>query len=58
MPEDVRAALERFHAFLAKHSAEGALDAETGFTVDDGMMLANEVELALSRMHPTDSPPI
>ncbi|BBD01828.1 hypothetical protein [Sphingobium sp. YG1] len=58
MPEEVRAALERFHAFLNKHSGEGALDAETGFTVDDGMMLANEVEVALSRMRPADGQPI
>lgn len=57
MPDDIREALERFHAFLAKHSGEGVLDADSGFTVDDGMLLAGEVEGALARMHPTDGPP-
>lgn len=56
MPDDIREALERFHAFLAKH--EGVLDADSGFTVDDGMLLAGEVEGALARMHPTDGPPV
>ncbi len=58
MPDDIRAALERFHAFLATHSGEGMIDGESGFTVDDGLLLAGEVEGALSRMHQLDEPPI
>lgn len=56
IPDDIRAALERFHAFLATRSGEGMIDGESGFTVDDGLLLAGEVEGALSRMHQLDEP--
>ena len=46
MPDDVRAALERFQQFLGKHSGSDVIDADSGFTVADGQLIAGEVEMA------------
>lgn len=45
MPDDVRAALERFQQFLGKHSGGDVIDADSGFTVADGQLLAGEIEM-------------
>lgn len=55
MPDDVRAALERFQNFLGRH-AEQVIDEESGFSWADGMMLAGEVEMSTAHLRPDDQP--
>lgn len=50
MPEDVNEALERFRIFLDCFSLDAIIDEESGFTVNDGHLLAGEIEmLAIER---------
>jgi hypothetical protein len=52
MPDDVRQALERFQRFVERFPPGGVIDADSGFSVADGMLLAGEVELHSG--HPVD----
>ncbi|WP_157134611.1 hypothetical protein [Sphingomonas sp. PAMC 26605] len=45
MPDDVNAALERFQNFLG-HCPDELVDAASGFTKSDGMLLVGEVGLS------------
>lgn len=56
MPEDVSAALERFERFLGRFAAGATIDAESGFTVADGMLLVGEVELSHAHSEPDEDP--
>jgi len=56
MPEDVKAALDRFQDFLGQHSGEDVIDPQSGFTVADGMLLAGEIELGATRSEPSENP--
>lgn len=49
MPDDVSQALERFQTFLGRFPAGGTIDADSGFTVGDGMLIVGKVELAASQ---------
>lgn len=51
MPDDVRAALERFQLFLGKHGGE-VIDEESGFTAADGQLIAGEVEMSRAYSEP------
>ncbi len=55
MPEDVRAALERFQNFLGKFSG-GIIDQESGFTVADGTMIVGEIEMSSAHSEPDENP--
>ena len=55
MTDDVRAAIERFQTFL--DNAQGDLiDAASGFTVGDGMLLVGEVESSQAHREPDEDP--
>lgn len=54
MPDDVKAALERFQNFLGTHDGD-VIDEGSGFTVADGMLLAGEIELGATRSEPEEN---
>lgn len=56
MPEDVRAALERFQTFIEQFPGGNIIDATSGFTVSDGMLLVGEVEMSASHSHRDEDP--
>ncbi len=56
MPEDVRAALERFQQFIGKFGMTSVIDAESGFTVGDAMLLVGEVEMTGHHDRSDDNP--
>lgn len=58
MPEDVRAALERFQQFIAGFEAGTEIDGKSGFTTADAMLLVGEVEMAASQHRVEDENPI
>lgn len=49
MPEDVRAALERFQTFAGSFKSGAVIDEASGFTAADAQLLAGEIELAAHR---------
>ena len=55
MPEDVRAALERFQNFLGKFPG-GVIDQESGFTMEDGTMIVGEIEMSSAHSEPDENP--
>ncbi|MFX4083641.1 hypothetical protein ACKU27_00905 [Sphingobium yanoikuyae] len=55
MPDDVRAALNRFQNFLGRY-AEQVIDEESGFSWADGMMLVGEVEMSTAHLPPDEQP--
>lgn len=58
MPEDVRAALERFQQFVGGFEAGAEIDARSGFTTGDAMLLIGEVEMAAAQHRSDDESPI
>jgi hypothetical protein len=56
MPQDVRAALERFQQFIGRFGMSGVVDEESGFTVGDAMLLIGEVEMAGHPDAPEENP--
>ena len=56
MPEDVNAALERFQTFLERFPDGGLIDADSGFTVSDGMLLVGEIQMLGHRSEPDEYP--
>lgn len=57
MPEDVRAALERFQQFVGSFEAGAEIDGKSGFTTADAMLLIGEVELAARQHRVEDEDP-
>lgn len=55
MPDDVRAALERFQNFLGRFG-EQVIDEESGFSWADGMLLVGEVEISTAHQRPDEQP--
>jgi len=51
MPEDVNEALERFRIFLDRFSLDATIDEESGFTANDGNLLAGEIEMLAIERH-------
>lgn len=58
MPEDVRAALERFQQFVGGFEAGTEIDSKSGFTTADAMLLIGEVEMAAAQHRSEDESPI
>ncbi|WP_199743125.1 hypothetical protein [Sphingomonas ginsenosidivorax] len=56
MPEDVRAALERFQTFLGRFPGGDTIDADSGFTVSDGILLVGEIEMSMAHSDPDEDP--
>jgi hypothetical protein len=56
MPEDVRAALERFQTFIERFPGGDVVDAASGFTVADGMLLVGEIEMSRAHAEPDEDP--
>jgi hypothetical protein len=55
MPKDVEAALERFQSFLDRFQG-GVVDAESGFTAADGMLLVGEIQMSDAHREPDEDP--
>ncbi|MEC3948380.1 hypothetical protein [Sphingobium sp. HWE2-09] len=58
MPDDVPAALERFQRFIGSFSSDAMIDADSGFTAADGILLAGEIEMAAHQPQADDESPI
>jgi hypothetical protein len=56
MPDDVRAALDRFQQFLGRYAGDDVIDQESGFTAADGQLLAGEVEMSSAHSEPDENP--
>ena len=56
MPDDVRAALERFQQFIGRYAGGEVIDEESGFTAADGNLLAGEVEMSGAHTEPDEAP--
>ncbi|RYM07982.1 hypothetical protein [Sphingobium cupriresistens] len=47
MPEDLNDALERFQIFVGRFGLDDVIDEDSGFTHNDAMLLAGEIEMAI-----------
>lgn len=56
MPDDVRAALERFQQFLGQYQGDDVIDEASGFKVSDGTLLAGEIEMLAGHQEPDENP--
>lgn len=56
MPDDVRAALDRFQQFLGRYAGDDVIDQESGFSAADGQLIAGEVEMSSAHVEPDESP--
>lgn len=56
MPDDVRAALERFQLFIGRYSGDDVIDQQSGFSAADGNLLAGEVEMSTVHTEPDENP--
>lgn len=56
MPQDVRAALERFQTFLEGFRGGEVVDANSGFTVSDGMLLVGEIQMSTPYSNADEDP--
>jgi len=56
MPDDVKAALERFQLFIGRYAGDEVIDQESGFTAVDGNLLAGEVEMSSAHTEPEENP--
>ena len=57
MPDDVRAALDRFQNFAGRFSGSEPIDQASGFTSADAQLLIGEIEMA-AHSHAVDESPI
>ena len=46
IPDDVRSALERFERFLSRFDQDDIIDADSGFSASDALLLMAEAESA------------
>lgn len=56
MPDDVRAALERFQQFLGQYQGDDVIDEASGFKVSDGTLLAGEIETLAGHQELDENP--
>ncbi len=57
MPDDVRAALERFQNFVEAFGAGSVIDEASGFTTADAQLLIGEIELG-THPEPAEENPV
>ena len=58
MPDDVKAALDRFEKFLAQFPGGSVIDDKTGFTSNDGFLIYSELQMLEEHHSEPDEDPI
>lgn len=60
MPDELNEAFERFQMFAARFKRDDLIDAESGFTGNDAVLRAGDVEMAIQtgRMQDSSEPDV